>query len=40
MPRDIGTSIGVKLTDTVAVGEPHARFWMISGVCRWTPPTP
>ena len=39
MPRLIGTSVGVKLTLT---GAPAAceRFWIISGVCRCTPPTP
>ena len=39
MPRLIGTSVGVKLTLT---GMPAAvdRFWIISGVCRCTPPTP
>ena len=40
MPRGIGTSSGVKLTRTVAVGRGRTRFWMISGVCRCTPPTP
>ena len=39
MPRGIGTSIGVKLTVTVPSTSVE-RFWMISGVCRWTPPTP
>ena len=39
MPRDIGTSTGVK--DTVGAAAPQcARFWIISGVCRCTPPTP
>ena len=39
MPRDIGTRTGVN--DTVGAEAPHdARFWMISGVCRCTPPTP
>jgi hypothetical protein len=39
IPRLIGTSVGVKLTVT---GAPAAcdRFCTISGVCRWTPPTP
>jgi hypothetical protein len=39
MPRLIGTRVGVKLTLT---GAPAAweRFCTISGVCRWTPPTP
>ena len=39
MPRDIGTSSGVKLTET---GRRSAfeRFWVISGVCRCPPPTP
>src|SRR6476646_9010598 len=39
MPRDIGTRTGVN--DTVT-GTPAAaeKFWIISGVCRWTPPTP
>ena len=40
MPRGIGTSSGVKLTVTVPAGRRPDRFWMISGVCRWTPPTP
>ena len=39
MPRGIGTSIGVKLTRT-SPSVSAARFWTISGVCRWTPPTP
>ena len=35
MPRDIGTRTGVK--DTRGAAAPQwARFWMISGVCRWT----
>ena len=39
MPRDIGTSTGVKDTDGAAA--PQARkFWSSSGVCRCTPPTP
>ncbi len=39
MPRDIGTSTGVNetLTGWSAYG---VRFCSISGVCRWTPPTP
>ena len=39
MPRGIGTSSGVKLTDT-ASSVSAERFWVISGVCRCTPPTP
>ena len=39
MPRGIGTSSGVKLTVTVPSVRPE-RFWVISGVCRCTPPTP
>ena len=39
MPRGIGTSTGVKLTRTSA-SVSSERFWVISGVCRCTPPTP
>ena len=39
MPRGIGTRTGVKLTVTWC-SVRAARFWTISGVCRWTPPTP
>ena len=39
MPRDIGTRSGVKLTLTVPSTRVE-RFWVISGVCRWVPPTP
>ena len=39
MPRGIGTSSGVKLTVTVPSTSAE-RFWVISGVCRCTPPTP
>ena len=39
MPRDIGTSSGVKLTETW-VPVAFERFWVISGVCRCPPPTP
>ena len=39
MPRLIGTSVGVKLTLT-SVPAACERFCTISGVCRWTPPTP
>ena len=39
MPRDMGTSTGVN--ETVGETAPQwARFWVISGVCRCTPPTP
>ncbi len=39
MPRDIGARIGVN--ETVGrVPETSSRFCSISGVCRWTPPTP
>ena len=39
MPRGIGASVGVN--DTVTGPAPAAvRFCSISGVCRWTPPTP
>ena len=39
MPRDMATSRGVKLTRTGSAAM-RERFWTISGVCRWTPPTP
>ena len=39
MPRGIGARTGVKLTATVLPATTD-RFWTISGVCRWTPPTP
>src|SRR3954464_12189234 len=39
IPRLIGTRVGVKLTLT-AVPAACDRFWIISGVCRCTPPTP
>ncbi len=39
MPRAIGTRSGVKLTRTSASVRAD-RFWTISGVCRWVPPTP
>jgi hypothetical protein len=39
IPRDIGTSRGVNETLTSA-SVSRRRFWMISGVCRWVPPTP
>jgi hypothetical protein len=39
MPRDIGTSTGVK--DTDGAEAPQAmKFCRSSGVCRCTPPTP
>ena len=38
IPRDIGTSTGVK--DTVTGAPAADRFCTISGVCRCTPPTP
>ena len=39
MPRGIGARVGVK--ETVTSPRPQAeRFCSISGVCRWTPPTP
>ena len=39
MLRGMGASTGVKdtVTRTPATAE---RFWTISGVCRWPPPTP
>ena len=37
--RDIGTSNGVKPTRT-SPSWTRARFWVISGVWRCTPPTP
>ena len=39
MPRLMGTSVGVKLTLTSCPAACE-RFWIISGVCRCTPPTP
>ena len=39
MPRDIGTSTGVNETLTSA-SVSSRRFCLISGVCRWVPPTP
>ena len=39
MPRGSGASTGVKLTPTVLPATTD-RFWAISGVCRWAPPTP
>ena len=38
MPRGIGTSSGVNDTFTSA-SVSEERFWVISGVCRWVPPT-
>ena len=40
MPRDIGASIGVKRHARPASPVSRPRFCSISGVCRWTPPTP
>ena len=39
MPRDIGTSTGVKQTRGAAAPQ-CARFWTSSGMCRCPPPTP
>ena len=39
MPRGSGARTGVKLTPTVLPATTD-RFWAISGVCRWAPPTP
>lgn len=39
MPRGIGARVGVKETETRSPAAP-LRFWTISGVCRWPPPTP
>ena len=39
MPRGIGASTGVNETVT-GLPATAVRFWIISGVCRCTPPTP